>query len=168
LGGGIDDDDAFGDSSSANNLRSMLSGLETFGQNPFGNGRGALSNVDVAKLASLPSAGIGALLKSNGVDPSIILPRQNYCPLAENVKTTCWTPSPLEMWNYDYDVISKLTDEEIIKAFNEIKIRYVFSSSLFVRNGKERTATTEVNTVSCCVAVTRATVSPLRDPELTY
>lgn len=49
------------------------------------------------------------------------LPPDIYCDLVETLNDKCLETSILEIWNYDYEIISKLTSEEIVEAVNVIK-----------------------------------------------
>jgi hypothetical protein len=74
------------------------------------------------------AVGISLLKPLPGFDPSIVLPRDEYCPLAESVDMKCWTPSPLVLWNFDKDTIASLSQEDIINAFNDVTSSPVYGT----------------------------------------
>ena len=54
------------------------------------------------------------------------LPRDIYCALVETLEDKCGEFSLLEMWNYDKEVISNLTEQKIIDAVNLVQVSPVF------------------------------------------
>ena len=54
------------------------------------------------------------------------LPRDIYCALVETLEDKCGEFSLLEMWNYDKEVISNLTEQKIIDAVNLVHVSPVF------------------------------------------
>ena len=46
------------------------------------------------------------------------LDRDVYCEYVEELETTCFEQSLLEIWRYDAEVISQLTSEKILRAVN--------------------------------------------------
>nr|CAD7259164.1 unnamed protein product [Timema shepardi] len=51
-------------------------------------------------------------------DPSVILSEDIYCAIVNNLKTACLERSLLEFWEYDPEVLKKITKEDIISALN--------------------------------------------------
>ena len=50
------------------------------------------------------------------------LPREVYCDIVETLEDKCGEFSLLEIWNYDRDVISKLSQQDIIDAINTVDV----------------------------------------------
>ena len=46
------------------------------------------------------------------------LPRETYCEFVEELETTCFEQSLLEIWMYDEDTIKGLTSNDILYAVN--------------------------------------------------
>nr|CAD7423184.1 unnamed protein product [Timema monikensis] len=51
-------------------------------------------------------------------DPSVILSEDIYCAIVNNLKTACLERSLLEFWEYDTEVLKKITKEDILSALN--------------------------------------------------
>nr|CAD7398606.1 unnamed protein product [Timema poppensis] len=51
-------------------------------------------------------------------DPSVILSEDIYCAIVNNLKTACLERSLLEFWEYDPEVLKKITKEDILSALN--------------------------------------------------
>jgi len=47
-----------------------------------------------------------------------------YCPFIESLDEACWQITPLELWGFNRTIISNLTQDAIIDAVNNQKIRY--------------------------------------------
>ena len=54
------------------------------------------------------------------------LPKEIYCDIVETLEDKCGEFSLLEIWKYDRNVISNLTQQDIIKAINSMKESPVF------------------------------------------
>lgn len=61
-----------------------------------------------------------------GIDWSTILSRGQYCGFLEDISQECMEHSILEVWGYDKDYISTLTQEEIIEDINYVEKSAVF------------------------------------------
>ena len=57
------------------------------------------------------------------------LPKQIYCDIVETLEDKCGEYSLLEMWKYDREVISSLTEQEIINSINTMDTSPVFGYS---------------------------------------
>lgn len=69
------------------------------------------------------------VVKSNksaddGYDPTSLIPTTMYCMMVNAFQKGCYHESILELWEYDNDVISKLTKEDIVHAIASTTIRY--------------------------------------------
>ena len=54
------------------------------------------------------------------------LPKDVYCDLVETLQDKCGEYSLLEIWKYDKDLISSLTDQDIIDAINTVQNSPIF------------------------------------------
>ncbi|XP_064096527.1 patched domain-containing protein 3-like [Macrobrachium nipponense] len=59
-------------------------------------------------------------------DLSLVLPRDQYCRILDSMPSICLETSLLEIWGLDEDVIMNLTDEQVVKDINEVKLSGVF------------------------------------------
>ncbi|XP_069951253.1 patched domain-containing protein 3-like [Cherax quadricarinatus] len=55
-----------------------------------------------------------------GIDWSLVLPRNSYCEFIESMKEACLESSILEVFGYDHDYISSLSQQQIIKQINTV------------------------------------------------
>ncbi|KAG7160185.1 NPC intracellular cholesterol transporter 1-like 1 [Homarus americanus] len=61
----------------------------------------------------------------DGLDWSLMLPRDHYCELLESLEQVCLENSILEIFGYDHDFISSLTQQQIIRDINTVDISIV-------------------------------------------
>ena len=54
------------------------------------------------------------------------LPKDVYCDIVETLRDTCGEYSILEIWKYDKEVISNLTNQDIINAINTVHESPIF------------------------------------------
>ena len=83
--------------------------------NFYGTGQGERDDYVDPKLT-------GQKKESQGADDDKLdgLPRGVYCDIVETLEDKCGEFSLLELWKYDEDVISKLSQQDIINAINTV------------------------------------------------
>ena len=64
--------------------------------------------------------------KNTGDDEMEGLPRDVYCDIVETMEDKCGEYSLLEIWNYDKEIISNLSQHEIINAINTVDESPIF------------------------------------------
>ena len=66
---------------------------------------------------------------ADGDDKLDDLPKDIYCDIVETLKDKCGEFSLLEIWNYDEEIISKLSEQDILDAINSLDESPVFGYS---------------------------------------
>ncbi len=51
------------------------------------------------------------------------LPTDVYCDLVESARQQCALQSVLEIWNFNGDIIKTLTENDIVRAISNVKVR---------------------------------------------